>query len=248
MKLQPIDNKRDTFRNYIEEGGLIEYMTKILTELYTCNERPKEPMEFFRERIGVSLKEQRQIDFLKEEIENYRQQIEDLKKQLEEQNQQKASNVAFELPITIVEPVVSTIQLDDEFEPAVSADVDNLKLRENVVNETFTTDDVNVTSSSVDKIEEPIVLTKENIAVVPPPVPELEVHQQNDVSLLKKEDDVVLSFTNVDTTTTIKTDQLNIESKKVDVVQVTAPVVVVESKDSQPAEAGIKNVPTSTTA
>lgn len=79
QSFQPIDNKRDQFRKYLEASGVIEVLSKSITKLMEIPEKPESPVEFIRENIGLSQKELHQIKFLKEEVEVYKKQVNDLK-------------------------------------------------------------------------------------------------------------------------------------------------------------------------
>jgi len=82
MAYKPIDNKRDQFRKYLEQSGVIEVLTKSITKLMESSEKPESPVEFIRENMGLSQKELNQILFLKEEVEAYKKQVTDLKKEI----------------------------------------------------------------------------------------------------------------------------------------------------------------------
>lgn len=84
---QPIDNKRDQFRRYVENHGVVEMLTKVLIKLMTIPEKPDNPIDFIREHVGASLKEKEQIEILQQEVDSYREQVESLTKQLEEAKQ-----------------------------------------------------------------------------------------------------------------------------------------------------------------
>lgn len=79
---QPIDNKRDQFRKYLEASGVIEVLSKSITKLMESPEKPESPVEFIRESMGLSQKELHQIEFLKEEVEVYKKQVNDLKMEI----------------------------------------------------------------------------------------------------------------------------------------------------------------------
>lgn len=80
---QPIDSKRDQFRKYVENNGVVEMFSKVLVELMNIPEKPDNAIDFIRENLGATMKEKMQIDHLQQEVESYRKQVEDLKRQLE---------------------------------------------------------------------------------------------------------------------------------------------------------------------
>lgn len=76
---QPIENKRDQFRKYLEATGVIEVLSKSITKLMESPEKPESPVDFIRDNIGLSQKDLNQLEFLKEEVEVYKKQVNDLK-------------------------------------------------------------------------------------------------------------------------------------------------------------------------
>ncbi len=79
---QPIDNKRDQFRKYLEASGVIEVLSKSITKLMESPEKPESPVEFIRANMGRTQKEVNEIEFLKEEVEVYKKQVNDLKTEI----------------------------------------------------------------------------------------------------------------------------------------------------------------------
>lgn len=46
MWFQPIDSKREEFRKYLERGGALEALTKVLVMLYEEPEKPVDALEY----------------------------------------------------------------------------------------------------------------------------------------------------------------------------------------------------------
>lgn len=123
---QPIDNKRDQFRKYLEATGVIEVLSKSITKLMESPDKIESPVEFIRENMGLSQKEQNQLEFLKEEVEAYKKQVNDLKKEIAglKLERQEAENA---IPKETVQDVTAKVEAVAETQNDQHNDVETKK-------------------------------------------------------------------------------------------------------------------------
>lgn len=48
-----MDSKRETFRKYLNEGNVVEALTRALVNLYEEPERPNDSMNYIRQQLGA---------------------------------------------------------------------------------------------------------------------------------------------------------------------------------------------------
>ncbi|XP_078042388.1 c-Myc-binding protein isoform X2 [Augochlora pura] len=78
----PVDSKKEEFRKYLERAGVMEALTKILVSLYEEPEKPDDPLEYVRQRIGDITENDVEIDSLKNELIEAKAKIVELKAKL----------------------------------------------------------------------------------------------------------------------------------------------------------------------
>ncbi|XP_020540253.1 c-Myc-binding protein isoform X2 [Jatropha curcas] len=44
--------KKEAFRKYLESGGVLDALTKVLVSLYEQNEKPSSALEFIQQKLG----------------------------------------------------------------------------------------------------------------------------------------------------------------------------------------------------
>lgn len=81
---QPIDNKRDQFRKYIESKGVIDTITKVLMKLLEAPVKPEHPIDFIRDNLGPTIAERLRVEGLEQQLADYKKEVSDLKSQIEE--------------------------------------------------------------------------------------------------------------------------------------------------------------------
>ncbi|XP_078042387.1 c-Myc-binding protein isoform X1 [Augochlora pura] len=80
--MKPVDSKKEEFRKYLERAGVMEALTKILVSLYEEPEKPDDPLEYVRQRIGDITENDVEIDSLKNELIEAKAKIVELKAKL----------------------------------------------------------------------------------------------------------------------------------------------------------------------
>ncbi|XP_076652983.1 c-Myc-binding protein isoform X3 [Halictus rubicundus] len=78
----PADSKKEEFRKYLERAGVMEALTKILVSLYEEPEKPDDPLEYVRQRIGNITETDMEMDTLRKELEDAKAKIIELKTKL----------------------------------------------------------------------------------------------------------------------------------------------------------------------
>ncbi|XP_033340135.1 c-Myc-binding protein isoform X2 [Megalopta genalis] len=78
----PADSKKEEFRKYLERAGVMEALTKILVSLYEEPEKPDDPLEYVRQRIGDITENDVEIDSLRNELMEAKAKIVELKAKL----------------------------------------------------------------------------------------------------------------------------------------------------------------------
>ncbi|XP_014663390.1 PREDICTED: C-Myc-binding protein-like [Priapulus caudatus] len=69
------DSRREEFRKYLENAGLVDALTKVLVSLYEEPEKPENPLDFFKKGIGATGPDAADMESLKLEIEQLREQV-----------------------------------------------------------------------------------------------------------------------------------------------------------------------------
>ncbi|XP_026470177.1 c-Myc-binding protein homolog [Ctenocephalides felis] len=64
---KPVDSKREEFRKYLEQSGIMDALTRVLVELYEELEKPENALDYVRKNLGG--KGGDDIDVIKAEIE-----------------------------------------------------------------------------------------------------------------------------------------------------------------------------------
>ncbi|XP_033340134.1 c-Myc-binding protein isoform X1 [Megalopta genalis] len=80
--VKPADSKKEEFRKYLERAGVMEALTKILVSLYEEPEKPDDPLEYVRQRIGDITENDVEIDSLRNELMEAKAKIVELKAKL----------------------------------------------------------------------------------------------------------------------------------------------------------------------
>ncbi|XP_076652982.1 c-Myc-binding protein isoform X1 [Halictus rubicundus] len=80
--MKPADSKKEEFRKYLERAGVMEALTKILVSLYEEPEKPDDPLEYVRQRIGNITETDMEMDTLRKELEDAKAKIIELKTKL----------------------------------------------------------------------------------------------------------------------------------------------------------------------
>lgn len=73
----PVDSKKEEFRKYLEESGVLEKLTRALVSLFEEQDRPKNGVAYIRARLGSDGAEA-SADAMKQELDQVRKQLEDL--------------------------------------------------------------------------------------------------------------------------------------------------------------------------
>jgi len=95
---RPNESKREEFRRYLEKGGVVDAITRSLTQhfcfvnffflgalvaLYEEAEKPNNAAEFVRRFIGASGPDSVEIEFLKNDLANNREKLDEFEKENE---------------------------------------------------------------------------------------------------------------------------------------------------------------------
>ncbi|XP_069789748.1 C-Myc-binding protein [Narcine bancroftii] len=89
------DSRREQFRRYLEKGGVMDALTKVLVALYEEPEKPNNAMDFLKQHLGTAGPEAADVEILRLEVTELRQKYEAL---LEENKALKAKLAQFEPP------------------------------------------------------------------------------------------------------------------------------------------------------
>ncbi|XP_032899400.1 C-Myc-binding protein [Amblyraja radiata] len=89
------DSRREQFRRYLEKGGVLDALTKVLVALYEEPEKPNNAMDFLKRHLGTTGPETADVETLRLEVTELRQKYEAL---LEENKELKAKLAQFEPP------------------------------------------------------------------------------------------------------------------------------------------------------
>ncbi|XP_011869666.1 PREDICTED: C-Myc-binding protein-like [Vollenhovia emeryi] len=80
--------KREEFRKYLDECGVMVALTKILVSLYEETEKPPDPVDYIRRNLGGIVTDTSDIDSVKKELEESKATIAELKSKLAKYEQQ----------------------------------------------------------------------------------------------------------------------------------------------------------------
>ena len=47
-----MENKREAFRKYLDDGGVLDSLTRVLVALYEEPENPQDPLEYIKQFLG----------------------------------------------------------------------------------------------------------------------------------------------------------------------------------------------------
>lgn len=62
------DSKREEFRKYLEQSGVVDALTKILVNLYEEPEKPTQALEFLKQHLGAAGPETADVEALRLEV------------------------------------------------------------------------------------------------------------------------------------------------------------------------------------
>lgn len=162
---QPIDNRRDEFRRYLERTGLIDALNKVLVNLFHENEKPENTVDYLCNNIGDVRADKDTIEALKAELAKARKEIELLKKNL---------------PSSDILPSAEDIDSTNKTEEAT----------ENIVVETTAADSSSSTNTEVSEesvIENPKEEIAETVAESEPAVTDDEKTVVNNIDTTNEE-------------------------------------------------------------
>lgn len=77
-----MENKREAFRKYLDDGGVLDSLTRVLVALFEEPENPEDPLEYIKQFLGSP--NGVDVESLQKENEELETQIETLKAKLEE--------------------------------------------------------------------------------------------------------------------------------------------------------------------
>ena len=78
-----MESKREEFRRYLDEGGVLDSLTRVLVALYEEPESPEDPLQFIVSFLGSP--NGVDVESLQKENEDLKQQIAELEKKIQEQ-------------------------------------------------------------------------------------------------------------------------------------------------------------------
>lgn len=84
-----VNNKREDFKKYLNDLGVIEALTNVLANLYKSETRPTDPLDYIRTHMTETIKEKEELKMLKE---NYNSMISQIQ-EIEEENMQLAKTI-----------------------------------------------------------------------------------------------------------------------------------------------------------
>ena len=81
-----MENKREAFRKYLDDGGVLDSLTRVLVALYEEPENPEDALEYIKQFLGspqgVDVESlQRENEELEKQAEELRQKLAELKEQ-----------------------------------------------------------------------------------------------------------------------------------------------------------------------
>jgi hypothetical protein len=77
-----MENKREAFRKYLDDGGVLDSLTRVLVALYEEPENPEDALEYIKQFLGSP--QGIDVESLQHENEELEQQVEALKARLAE--------------------------------------------------------------------------------------------------------------------------------------------------------------------
>lgn len=82
-----MENKREAFRKYLDECGVLDSLTRVLVALYEEPENPEDPLEYVKQFLGspngVDVESlQKENEEMKEQVEALENRVAELKTQL----------------------------------------------------------------------------------------------------------------------------------------------------------------------
>ncbi|XP_076358772.1 c-Myc-binding protein [Tachypleus tridentatus] len=87
---QPQDSKREEFKKYLEKGGVLDAITKVLVSLYEEPEKPEDALKYFKEKLSVASPDVLEKESIERELATTNQQLEDARREIEELKQKLA--------------------------------------------------------------------------------------------------------------------------------------------------------------
>jgi len=95
-----MDQKKEEFRKYLSDAGVLELLTSNLVRLYEEPEKPTDAMEYLKNNIGGSKEDKEAITKLKEENQTLKQKVAELQK-AEEDLKAKLKSLPPADPVTV---------------------------------------------------------------------------------------------------------------------------------------------------
>lgn len=83
-----MENKREAFRKYLDDGGVLDSLTRVLVALYEEPENPEDALEYIKQFLGSP--NGVDVESLQKENEELEKQVEELKGRLAELQSQLA--------------------------------------------------------------------------------------------------------------------------------------------------------------
>lgn len=77
-----MENKREAFRKYLDDGGVLDSLTRVLVALYEEPENPQDPLEYIKQFLGSP--QGIDVESLQKENETMKEQITQLESRLAE--------------------------------------------------------------------------------------------------------------------------------------------------------------------
>lgn len=69
------DSKREEFRKYLEQSGVVDALTKILVNLYEEPEKPTQALDFLKQHLGAAGPETADVEALRLEVSDLRAKV-----------------------------------------------------------------------------------------------------------------------------------------------------------------------------
>lgn len=86
---QSVNNKREDFKKYLNEFGVIDALTNVLADLNGLETRPTDPLDYIRTHMTEIVKEREELKILKAKYESMISQIQEI----EEENMKIAKKI-----------------------------------------------------------------------------------------------------------------------------------------------------------
>jgi hypothetical protein len=84
-----VNNKREDFRKYLNDFGVVDALTNVLADLYSLEIRPTDPLDYIRTHMTEIVKEREELKILKANYESMVSQIQEM----EEENMKLAKTI-----------------------------------------------------------------------------------------------------------------------------------------------------------